>query len=78
MRHLFEERYQQWKSRIESGEISLSSSARDYISNPEFEAIVELGEEALPFIFEKMQTDEAGHFLSYAVERITGRRGGAE
>lgn len=70
MHNLFEERYQQWKSFINTGTLSLSSSSDDYINNEQFQSIVDLGGEAIPFIIEKMKTDEDAHFLVHALERI--------
>jgi ATP-dependent helicase/DNAse subunit B len=67
---LFEERYQQWKSFINIGTLSLSSFSDDYINNEQFQSIVDLGPEAIPFIIEKMKTDEDAHFLVHALERI--------
>ena len=75
MRETFEDRYRQWKAFIAGDDaISLSSSDAPYVSNPQFEAIVELGEPAIPFILEKIRTDDDAHFLVHAIERITGKR----
>ena len=74
MRELFEERYRRWRARIASGDIVLSSFEKDYISNPEFDAIVELGEAAIPYILEKIECDEDAHFLRHAVDRIRSRQ----
>jgi hypothetical protein len=71
MDELFEERYQQWKSFINAGTLSLSSSSDDYVNNEQFQSIVALGPEAIPFIIQKMKTDEDAHFLVHALERIT-------
>jgi len=70
MDSLFEERYQQWKSFIHTGTLSLSSFTDDYINNEQFQSIVDLGPEAIPFIIEKMKTDEDAQFLVHAIERI--------
>ena len=70
MDSLFEARYQQWKSFISTGTLSLSSFTDDYINNEPFQAIVDLGPEAIPFIIQKMKTDEDAHFLVHALERI--------
>ena len=53
---------------------SLSSSDVDYASNPEFEAIVDMGEVAIPFIIEKLRIDDSAHFLIHALEKIMGKR----
>jgi hypothetical protein len=70
----FEDYYQRWKSFIENDAISLSSRDDDYINIPQFQAIVDLGPEAVPHIIEKLQTDEGAHFLIHALERITHKR----
>ncbi len=66
--------YQRWKSFTQNGAISLSSRDDDYINNPHFQAIVDLGPEAVPHIIEKLGTDEDAHFLIHALERITNKR----
>ena len=33
-----------------------------------------MGEEALPYIFEKLDTDEDAHFLIHALNKITNKR----
>ncbi|HSS22522.1 MAG TPA: hypothetical protein VLL54_20795 [Pyrinomonadaceae bacterium] len=70
----FEDLYQAWKSFIESDDIRLSSVSKDYISNPHFEAIVKLGPEAVPYIIEKLETDESAHFLIHALEEIVHKK----
>lgn len=67
----FEDRYQAWKSFTQGDEVSLSSFSKDYINNPHFEAIVDLGPEAVPYIIKKFETDDSAHFLIHALERIT-------
>lgn len=71
---VFEDYYQKWKSYTQSGTVALSSSDEDYINNPHFQAIVDLGENAVPYIIQKFQTDENAHFLIHALERITHKR----
>ncbi len=71
---IFEDHYQKWKSFCQSDEVMLSSSDDDYIDNEHFRAIVNMGEEAVPHIIEKLQTDADAHFLIHALRRITGRQ----
>jgi hypothetical protein len=68
----FEQLYRAWSSDVQHNMNPYSSSDRDYIQNPHFEAIVDLGSEALPFIMEKLRSDEHAHFLIHALTRITG------
>jgi hypothetical protein len=70
----FERLYEEWSRSVQDASIAYSSSDRDYIQNPHFDAIVELGHDALPFIMEKLRSDEGAHFLIHALTRITGRR----
>lgn len=67
----FEDSYQKWKSFIQSDAVALSSRDEDYVNNPHFQAIVNLGKEAVPYIIQKLQTDESAHFLIHALESIT-------
>ena len=71
---VFENRYQQWRSFCQSGTTRLSSISDPYINNSYFQAIVDIGDEAVPYIIEKLQTDEDAHFLIHALERITKKR----
>jgi hypothetical protein len=71
---IFEDYYRKWKAAIQKDEVTLSSRSEDYINNPDFEAIVDLGPEAVPYILAKLQTDEDAHFLVYALERITNKK----
>jgi hypothetical protein len=70
----FERHYQDWKTFIASGDLVLSSISEDYTNNPHFQAIVDLGPDAVPYIIEKFDTDEEAHFLIHALERITNKR----
>jgi hypothetical protein len=65
--------YGEWSSYVQQNTRSYSSSDRDYIQNPHFDAIVDLGPDALPFIMEKLRSDEHAHFLIHALARITGK-----
>ena len=69
----FEQLYGEWSSYVQQN-ILYSSSDRDYIQNPHFDAIVALGSDALPFIMEKLRSDEHAHFLIHALARITGKQ----
>lgn len=69
---VFEELYAKWKSFIANDANPLSSSDADYIRNPQFEAIVQLGEGAIPLILEKLRTNDSAHFLVHALGRIAG------
>lgn len=71
---VFEEYYQQWQSFSQSEAVVLSSRAEDYLDSAPFQAIVEMGEAAVPYIIEKLQSDESAHFLIHALERITQKR----
>jgi hypothetical protein len=70
----FEERYARWKAFVESHADPLSSSDADSIRNPEFDAMVALGEPSIPHILRKLRTDDGAHFLVHALERITGHQ----
>lgn len=69
----FEQLYREWLSYVRQSLISYSSADRDYIQNPHFDAIVDLGSDALPFIMEKLRSDDEAHFLIHALARITGK-----
>jgi hypothetical protein len=71
---IFEDHYQNWKSFIRNDAVFVSSLDEDYINNHHFQAIVDLGEAALPYIVEKLRTDEDAHFLIHAMEQITHKR----
>lgn len=71
---VFENHYQKWKSFIRSKPIALMSSDDAYVNNSHFQAIVDMGKEILPYIVEKLETDEEAHFLIHALERITNKR----
>lgn len=65
--------YREWRDYVERSVSPYSSSDRNYIQNPHFDAIVDLGSDALPFIMEKLRSDENAHFLIHALVRITGK-----
>jgi hypothetical protein len=71
---IFEDHYQRWKSFCQSEAVRLESSDEAYINNAHFEAMVDMGEEAVPGMIEKLRSDEAAHFLVRALERITNKR----
>jgi hypothetical protein len=70
----FEELFQRWSASSETGLRSLSSSSSSYTENPEFEAIVDMGEAAVPYIIAKLETDAGAHFLINALEKLTNKR----
>lgn len=70
----FDDAYAKWKAVARSERTAISSSDADHVRNPEFDAIIALGEPAIPYIVEKMRTDDYGHFLIHALDRITGKR----
>jgi hypothetical protein len=70
----FEQLYEEWSRSLQQGAALYSSSDRDFIQNPPFEAIVALGPDALPFIMEKLRSDAHAHFLIHALARITGKQ----
>lgn len=73
-RAIFENYYQQWKAFCQSDLIVLSSSDDVYINNPHFKSIVNMGEEVVPFLMEKLQTDGEAHFLIHALAQITNHQ----
>jgi len=70
----FERLYREWRSHVDRSVTPYSSSDHHYIQNPHFDAIVNLGSDALPFIMEKLRSNEYAHFLIHALARITGKR----
>jgi hypothetical protein len=70
----FEKLYQRWNASSETGVRSLSSADSSYTETPEFEAIVNMGETAVPYIIAKLETDADAHFLIHALERLTNKR----
>ena len=72
IRDRFEALYREWKAQVRSGPTSLSSSDDAYVAVPAFRAMVALGQAAIPFMIEKIRTDEDAHFLIHALAEITG------
>jgi hypothetical protein len=70
----FEALYREWKEQVDSGSVSLSSSDDAYVAVPAFRAMVALDQAAIPFMIEKLRTDEDAHFLIHALAEITGER----
>jgi hypothetical protein len=70
----FERAYREWKAYCARPEIAEHSSDAEYINNPKFQAIVELGTEVVPLIISKLKEDPEAHFLIHATERITRKR----
>jgi hypothetical protein len=57
----FDDAYRKWRDAIDRDpSLSLSSRPEDYTSIPEYKAIVDLGQAALPGILDRL---EAGDFL---------------
>lgn len=69
----FEKAYQEWKAYCARPEIAEYSSDAAYVNSLTFQAIVELGVEAVPLIIGKLKGDPEAHFLIHALERITGK-----
>ena len=70
IREKFDALYAEWERVIQDPKIQISSRPQDYIENEPYREIVKLGEDALPFIIEKL---EQGVFLlNQAVVEITG------
>lgn len=65
----FAEVYERWKKRVSQPDIALKSNPKYYVNIPEFDAIVELGQQALPLILAELASGE--FWLNYAMERIT-------
>ena len=74
IRDRFETLYRQWNEQVASGPISLASSDDAYVGVPAFRALVALGAPAIPFMIEKLRTDEGAHFLIHALAEITDER----
>ncbi len=74
----FEKKYQEWKSYCVRPEVAEQSSDAAYINNAPFQDIVALGDQAVPYIIEKLRTDPEAHFLIHALERITHHKFTAE
>ena len=70
----FEKRYHQWREACER-DLTLSLASDNACTRiPEFQEIVQLGRPALPYMIEKLRTDEAAHWLIYALEAITQKQ----
>lgn len=68
----FEDVYSKWVQESESGPLSLASNSELLQELESFQRLVDLGEESLPFVVEKLQD---GHFmLNRVIGRITGIR----
>lgn len=66
----FESRYVAWKTRVSGNSAYLQSTARAYVDNPEFRAIVGLGPSVIPYIVTKMESDAKSEVLWHAIRRI--------
>jgi hypothetical protein len=67
----FNARYKAWEKYISYPSIEILSTSTSRTDNPFFDAIVELGPPALPFIVAKIEKDSPPRWLSAAVTRIT-------
>jgi hypothetical protein len=65
----FDQLYEEWLRSLEDPNLRHSSRPADYVDHPAYEGIVQMGEEALPLIVEKLK--EGQFFLNTAMERIT-------
>lgn len=65
----FEEKYQVWKTWVKNNPV-----LSDYTINPHFQAIVEIGVPALPYIMKKIEKNPGDFHLECAVWRITMKR----
>lgn len=74
LRDTFEQHYRRWKAHAEDDALALSSSDVAYTDNPPFRAMVEMGWPAVPYLIEKLRTDDGNHFLIHALAEITGHR----
>lgn len=75
----FNENYNKWQQYISKPEVKISSNSSVYINNEPFRRIINMGEEALPLIIEKMKNgknenwNESQFFLWHAARDITGK-----
>lgn len=53
---------------------AFSSTDKDLVNNEPYRQIVALGQEAIPYIMERLLCEEEGHFLIHALAEITGHR----
>ena len=70
----FEAHYRKWKAYIRSDAVVLASFDEAYVANPSFQAMVDIGPDALPYLIEKLRTDEEAHFLIHVLSEITKKR----
>lgn len=73
LRARFDERLASWKATWAGPALMLSSDTRDYTRGPEFEAILELGPDALPLVVEQIAHEEDGFFLLAVLENWQAR-----
>lgn len=66
----FDALYAQWEKVIEDPKIQVSSRPQDYIDNEPYREIIKLGQDALPFILEKIE--DGIFFMNEAALRIAG------
>lgn len=74
----FEKLYEEWQEYMDQPLIMVSSLTSVHIEAPAYREIVKLGEEALPYLIEKMESGrrtgwgEGQFFLWHAVREISG------
>jgi hypothetical protein len=69
LRSSFEERLAAWKATWGRPGLRLRSDTRAFTQGPEFDALVDLGREALPLVVEQLAHTRDGFFLLAALER---------
>ena len=60
LKEKFNDLFSQWEKAIQDSKIQISSRPQDYINNEPYREMVKLGNEAMPFVIEKL---EKGIFL---------------
>jgi hypothetical protein len=65
IREKFDDLFAQWEEAIQDPRVQISSRPQDYIDNEPYRAIVNLGQEALPYVMEKLE--QGAFFLNQAV-----------
>jgi hypothetical protein len=78
MEDRFEDFYRQWRAHCARPEVMEHSSDAAYIENSPFQAIVDLGEAAIPFLVAKLKRAPEAHFLVHALERVAPKTFSAE
>lgn len=66
----FDALYAEWEKIVQDPKIQSSSRPRDYINNKPYQEIIKLGNDALPFILEKVE--KGVFFMNEAALKIAG------